>query len=108
MRQYWRDLESLERWTRSEPHRQWWQQFLRDAGGTGFWHEMYLMSGGMEAVYDDMPVLGMSRFAPLRPARGAQFSSRKRLGRNEKAVPIPVVSEADYYAASGEGQSASS
>lgn len=90
MRQYWRDLKSLERWTRSEPHRQWWQQFLRDAGGTGLWHEMYLMSGGMEAVHDDMPVIGMSRFAPLRPAWGAHFSSRKRAGRNEQAVPLPV------------------
>jgi len=25
MRQYWRDFDSLERWARSEPHRQWWQ-----------------------------------------------------------------------------------
>ena len=31
MRQYWRDFESLERWTRSEPHRQWWKTFLRDS-----------------------------------------------------------------------------
>jgi hypothetical protein len=46
MRQYWRDLDSLERWTRSEPHRIWWQQFLRDSGGTGFWHEAYFMRGG--------------------------------------------------------------
>lgn len=23
MRQYWRDFEALERWTRSEPHRAW-------------------------------------------------------------------------------------
>src|SRR5207302_8738375 len=35
MRQYWRDFESLEAWSRSEPHRQWWQEFLRDSGGTG-------------------------------------------------------------------------
>src|SRR6266700_1404363 len=35
MRQYWRDFDSLERWTRSLPHQQWWQQFLRDRGGTG-------------------------------------------------------------------------
>jgi signal transduction histidine kinase len=41
MRQYWRDFESLERWTRTEPHRDWWKQFLRDTGGTGFWHELY-------------------------------------------------------------------
>ncbi len=31
MRQYWRDYESLERWSRSEPHRLWWQQFIRDS-----------------------------------------------------------------------------
>jgi hypothetical protein len=35
MRQYWRDFDSLERWTRSEPHRIWWQQFVRDTGGPG-------------------------------------------------------------------------
>ena len=33
MRQYWRDFESLERFTRAEPHREWWKQFLRDTGG---------------------------------------------------------------------------
>ena len=36
MRQYWRDFASLESWARSDPHRMWWQQFLRDSGGTGF------------------------------------------------------------------------
>src|SRR4051794_12742456 len=35
MRQYWRDFDALERWSRSEPHRIWWQQFQRDSGGTG-------------------------------------------------------------------------
>ena len=40
MRQYWRDFESLEKWTRSAPHRDWWTQFLKDSGGTGFWHEI--------------------------------------------------------------------
>jgi hypothetical protein len=49
MRQYWRDFDSLERWARSDPHRQWWTQFLRNSGGTGFWHETYFMRGGMEA-----------------------------------------------------------
>jgi hypothetical protein len=46
MRQYWRDFASLELWARSEPHRLWWQEFLRNSGGTGFWHETYLMSWG--------------------------------------------------------------
>jgi hypothetical protein len=98
MRQYWRDLDSLERWTRSEPHKLWWQQFLRDSGGTGFWHETYFMGGGFEAIYDDMKrATGMARFAPMRPARGAMFSARRRAGRGERPTVQPVIAEADYY-----------
>ena len=44
MRQYWRDYDTLEAWTRSEPHQKWWRDFMRDAGGTGFWHEAYFMA----------------------------------------------------------------
>ena len=64
MRQYWRDFDSLERWARSVPHRRWWQQFLRDRGGTGFWHETYFRGGQMESVYIDMPGTGLAKFAP--------------------------------------------
>jgi fumigallin biosynthesis monooxygenase-like protein len=65
MRQYWRDLDSLERWTRELPHKQWWQDFLRDSAGTGFWHEIYFRRGGVEAIYDDMSrPIGMMSFAP--------------------------------------------
>jgi hypothetical protein len=39
MRWYWRDFQSMERWTRSEPHRAWWLHYMRHSGGTGFWHE---------------------------------------------------------------------
>jgi hypothetical protein len=103
MRQYWRDLDSLERWTRSEPHRIWWQRFLRDAGGTGFWHESYFMSGGMEAIYDDIvPGTGLARFAPVVPARGARFSARSRSGNSEPRAVEPIISEAAYYGADDE------
>ncbi len=50
MRQYWRDFESLEGWTRTLPHGGWWRDFLKDSKGTGFWHETYSIRGGMEAV----------------------------------------------------------
>jgi hypothetical protein len=98
MRQYWRDFESLERWTRSEPHRQWWKTFLRDAGGTGFWHETYALRGGFEAIYDDMPQpIGMMNFAPLNPARGGIFSARQRLKREgSESSPAPAP-ETDLY-----------
>jgi hypothetical protein len=98
MRQYWRDFESLERWTRSEPHRQWWQNFLKDSGGTGFWHESYSIRGGMEAIFDDMSEpIGMMKFAPLEKARGSAFSARKRLQREgAEATPAPS-SEQELY-----------
>jgi Domain of unknown function (DUF4188) len=98
MRQYWRDFESLERWTRSAPHRQWWKDFLRESGGTGFWHETYSIRGGIEAIYDDMPKpIGLMKFAPLSPARGSIFSARQRLNREgSESSPAPAP-EADLY-----------
>jgi Domain of unknown function (DUF4188) len=97
MRQYWRDWESLERWSRSEPHRIWWQNFLRDSGGTGFWHETYFMRGGIEAVYDDLAApVGMMKFAPVQPARGPMFSARSRAKRGGEGPPA-VLSETDLY-----------
>jgi len=99
MRWYWMDFESMERWARSEPHRIWWQAFLRDSGGTGFWHETYFMRGGMEAVYDDVDrPLGFHAFAPSSPARGPMFSARRRLGLAGEAPVAPDgVAESDFY-----------
>ena len=96
MRQYWRDFESLESWTRSEPHQLWWKQFLRNSGGTGFWHEAYFLRGGMEAIYDDLKQpMGFLRFAPSRAARGPMFSSRQRLGLADNAPISSAVSESE-------------
>jgi hypothetical protein len=82
MRQYWTDAESLLKWTRSEPHRLWWQNFLKDSGGTGFWHETYFRRGGMEAIYDDVPQpIGFMNFAPVVPARGPMFGAAARGGK---------------------------
>jgi hypothetical protein len=97
MRQYWRDFAALEAWARSEPHRIWWQQFLRDSGGTGFWHETYFMRGGMEAIYDDVAHrVGLLQFAPAVPARGPMFGARTRAKHGEEAAPPPVT-EQDLY-----------
>jgi hypothetical protein len=94
-RQYWRDLDALERFTRAEPHRRWWLDFMRDTGGTGFWHEAYFMQGGMDAIYDDVvPARGLAAFAPTGEARGQMFSARRRPGRaGEPAAPVLVESE---------------
>ena len=95
MRQYWRDFQSLETWSRSEPHKIWWRNFLRDSGGTGFWHETYFLGGGFEAIYDDVPApLGLSQFAPVIQAQGSMFSARRRLKvEGEPGLPAPVPEE---------------
>ena len=90
----------MERWARSEPHRIWWQNFLRSSGGTGFWHETYFIRGGMEAIYDDVnrPPLGFQAFAPSIPARGRMFSARNRLHVAGETPAQPVgVAEQDLY-----------
>lgn len=102
MRQYWRDFESLEQWTRSGAHRQWWQEFLGDTGGTGFWHETYCKAGGMEAVYIDIfKDIGLRRFAPVRPARGSMFSARGRADRTGRSAATAPVAEDEFYARPG-------
>jgi hypothetical protein len=96
MRQYWRDQESLLKWTRSDPHREWWQKFLKDSGGTGFWHETYFRRGGMEAVYDDIaPRIGFQGFAPLVAARGPMFGAASRAGTHFAGEA--VLSERELY-----------
>ena len=98
MRQYWRDFQSLEAWSRSDPHRQWWQNFLKDSGGTGFWHETYMRRGGVEAVYVDMKEhVGLAKFAPVVSARGAMFSARKRVGLPGEAGGQGAVTEEQLY-----------
>jgi hypothetical protein len=96
MRQYWRDINSLLKWTRSEPHRQWWQAFLKDSGGTAFWHETYFRRGGVEAIYDDVPQpIGLMTFAPVVPARGPMFGAAARGGKDFSGQA--VLSEKDLY-----------
>jgi hypothetical protein len=100
MRQYWRDFDALERWARSLPHRHWWRRFAGDSRGTGFWHETYLMRGGMEAIYVDMKApVGLMNVAPLTPARGAMFSARSRAGLPGTATVAAPIAEEESHAA---------
>jgi hypothetical protein len=78
LRQYWRDFDSLERWT--FPHDDWWNEFVRGGKGTGFWHETYLVRNQVEGIYDGMrePV-GLLRFAPSVAVAGRRQFARGRL-----------------------------
>jgi hypothetical protein len=85
MRQYWHDFDSLKSWALSVPHQKWWLGLVGDSGETGFWHETYLIRGGMEAIYDAINAPhGFGGFALMRPAEGAMFSARQRLHRKEQ------------------------
>jgi hypothetical protein len=99
MRQYWRDFDSLERWSRSGTHKQWWKKYLVDTGGTGFWHELYVRNGEMEAAFIDIDHTGMSGFAPTIPSRGTMFSARRRLRREGEEAAASVYSEEELYGA---------
>jgi hypothetical protein len=79
LRQYWRDIDSLEAFTRSDPHAAWWRDFGKQSPGAGFWHETYRASGGFEAIYLDMPPTGFGRFAPPKSPLGPFMTARQRL-----------------------------
>jgi hypothetical protein len=79
MRQYWRDPEALEAWSLTLPHKAWWSEYLRDRGGTSFWHEVYYRRGGFEAMFVDTGTsIGLSSIAPAIPAEGPLVSARGR------------------------------
>ncbi|MGV7030052.1 phenylacetaldoxime dehydratase family protein [Methylobacterium symbioticum] len=97
MRWYWRDMESLEAWARTEPHRTWWKRFTQDTHGVGIWHETYHMRGGMEAIYttaDTHP--GFGGFMPVMTARGTMASRHRRHASSDLSdLPEPSGPERD-------------
>ena len=102
IRQYWRDIDSLLAWTRSDPHRQWWQSFLKDSAGIGFWHETYFRRGGIEAIYGDVPqAIGLMGFAPVVAARGPMFGAASRA--EKEFAGRPVLTEEELYSTSDAG-----
>lgn len=75
-RQYWRDFESLEAFTRAPQHAAWWRLMTQNPDAGGIWHETYRLRGGMEAIYVGCPAFGLASFAPNRTAIG---TARERL-----------------------------
>jgi len=87
MRQYWRDYDALEAWSLILPHKSWWSEYLRDRGGTSFWHETYFRRGGIETMFVDTgETIGLSAFAPAVPAKGPMLSARARAESDRAAA----------------------
>ena len=86
--QYWRSYEQLHAYARARDseHLPAWAEYNRAIRGNdavGIWHETYLVRAGeYEAVYGDMPRLGLANAGELVAAEGSLGSSLGRLGRS--------------------------
>ena len=84
--QYWRSFDHLERFASDteDPHLDAWRGYWKRVGReprTGIWHETYLVRAGeYEAIYGNMPPLGLGKAADLVPV-AADAGARHRLRR---------------------------
>jgi hypothetical protein len=82
--QYWRSFDHLERFARNEddPHLDAWRKYWKRLGRsprTGIWHETFLVRAGeYEAVYGNMPPLGLAKAGESIPL-SADATARRRL-----------------------------
>lgn len=95
--QYWRSFDDLEKFARDkdDPHLEAWRKFnktIGSDGSVGIFHETFLVDAGKyEALYGNMPVLGLAAATSHVPAVGKRETARRRLGGNsEPAVATPA------------------
>ena len=85
--QYWRSFEHLAAFARDpkDRHMRFWSWFNRTvaaSGDLGIWHETYPVAAGhYEAVYGNMPLMGLARAGSLVPMAQKGQSAAKRLGK---------------------------
>jgi fumigallin biosynthesis monooxygenase-like protein len=93
--QYWRSFEHLERYARDRDacHLPAWRRFnrlVRDSGDVGIWHETYrVRAGEYEAVYGNMPRVGLAAVGEHRPVGSASATAARRIGvRPDDVAPV--------------------
>jgi hypothetical protein len=90
--QYWRDFESLSAYARNpnQGHLPAWRAFnqaVRDNGTVGIWHETYRVNqGSSEAIYGNMPRVGLAAAFEHVPASRIGNSAAKRIGADTADV----------------------
>lgn len=84
--QYWRSFEALEHYARNPQarHAPVWRAWNRlaeaDQRGAGIWHETFqVAAGAYEAIYANMPVMGLQQAGEPLPLSEARTSARARL-----------------------------
>jgi hypothetical protein len=95
-RQYWRSFEHLDRFARDPaglhlPAWRWFNRAVKASGDVGIWHETYLVrAGGYEAIYGNMPRVGLAAAGDHMPIARRGHSAARRVGASttdEVAVP---------------------
>jgi hypothetical protein len=94
--QYWRSFAHLERFARDpgDLHVATWQRWnrtVRDSGDVGIWHETYqVRAGEYEAIYGNMPRVGLAAAGEHLPIGRKGLSAGRRLGvRDDDALVVP-------------------
>ena len=96
MRQYWRDMDSLLTWTRSEPHRAWWKTSCATPAAPASGTKPTPCAAAWKPSTTTSPnPIGFARFAPNVDARGSMFTAAHRTAIANTAPP--VVNEEDLY-----------
>lgn len=91
--QYWRSFDDLARFASAaeEPHLPAWKRFnqaVRASGDVGIWHETYrVRAGECEAVYGNMPRIGLAAVAGHVPVGSTGQSASRRIGASEVDAP---------------------
>ena len=71
-----------------------WREFnkrVRDSGDVGIWHETYrVRAGEYEAIYGNMPRVGLAAVAEHRPIASTSATAARRIGLRPEDVP-PVA-----------------
>jgi hypothetical protein len=85
--QYWRSFEALEAYAKNPgaKHAPVWKAWNRLSEGelapAGIWHETFQVSAGKyEAVYQNMPVIGMQKAGTPVTVDEARATARQRIG----------------------------
>ena len=87
--QYWRSFEDLHNYSRNReaahlPAWAWFHKVVGMVGDVGIWHETYLVKQGQyEAIYGDMPKMGLGVAGSLIPATGNAKTAQGRRGQTQ-------------------------
>ncbi|KAI9345336.1 hypothetical protein BDR26DRAFT_856778 [Obelidium mucronatum] len=103
--QFWRSAEHLHDWSVSKmsAHYSPWKKTMtitRKNPDLGIWHETFIVRNGeYEAIYVNMPPIGLGRATELEPVSKSHVSMMQRLGRpeGENNVPASWREEAASY-----------